>query len=78
MGDPVSHRRPLLGRVTSFDSDRALGTVTADEGTEFGFHAVAIADGSRDIEVGSRVTFLVRAGHRGLLEARGLVVVTPV
>jgi cold shock CspA family protein len=78
MADPVSRRHPHLGRVTSFDADRALGTVTSDEGREFGFHAVAIADGSRDIEVGARVTFLVEAGHRGLLEARGLVLVAPV
>jgi cold shock CspA family protein len=61
--------------VTSFDADRALGTVTSDGGVEFGFHSTAIADGSRDIAVGARVAFVVRAGHRGLLEARGLVVV---
>ena len=76
MADPVSHHRPHLGRVTAFDADRALGTVTADEGAEFGFHSTAIADGTRTIEVGARVVFDVRAGLGGRLEARGLVVLT--
>lgn len=77
MGDPVSRRRPHLGRVTSFDFDRALGTVTSDEGAEFGFHATAIADGSRTIDVGTRVAFVIAAGLGGHLEARGLVAVPP-
>lgn len=73
MGDPVSRTRPYLGRVTAYDADRGLGTVASDEGREFSFHAVAIADGSRDIDEGTRVTFLIVAGLGGKLEARGLV-----
>lgn len=73
MGDPTTGRRPYLGRVTTYDSERGLGTVTADEGMEFTFHATAIADGTREIDPGTRVTFLVVAGLGGRYEARGLV-----
>jgi cold shock CspA family protein len=73
MVDPVARSRPHLGRVTTYDANRGLGTVTSDEGREFSFHAVAIADGSRDITDGARVAFLVAAGLGGKLEARGLV-----
>jgi cold shock CspA family protein len=73
MGDPVSRTRPHLGRVTSYDTERGLGTVTSDEGREFPFHAVSIADGSRQIDAGTRVAFVIAAGLGGRLEARGLV-----
>jgi cold shock CspA family protein len=62
------------GRVTTFDARRGWGTVTDSEGTEFEFHATAIADGSRLIEPGTEVSFNVVAGHRGRYEARGLSV----
>jgi cold shock CspA family protein len=60
------------GRITSFDRTRGLGTVVDESGTSFGFHATAIADGSRNIEVGASVAFTVSPGHRGLVEARSL------
>jgi cold shock CspA family protein len=47
--------------------------VTSDEGRDFSFHAASIADGSRHVDDGARVTFLVVAGLGGRLEARGLV-----
>jgi cold shock CspA family protein len=61
------------GRVASFDKARGLGTVTDDTGDAFGFHATAIADGSRTIEVGTEVAFVVTPGHRGRYEAGSLV-----
>lgn len=45
------------GRVTEFDEARGLGTVTSDDGVEYLFHLVEIADGSRTVEVGRRVVF---------------------
>jgi cold shock CspA family protein len=42
------------------------------DGTEFGFHATAITDGTRRIDPGTDVAFAVLPGHRGLYEARGL------
>jgi cold shock CspA family protein len=70
---PARSAGPHHGRVASFDPARGLGTVTEDDGTEYGFHATAIADGSRRIVVGAAVTFVVAPGHRGLDEARSLV-----
>jgi cold shock protein len=59
----------LLGSVASFDPVRGLGTVTADDGGDYCFHATAIADGSRRILVGARVAFTVAPGRRGRYEA---------
>ena len=72
MGGPVPFAGPQHGRVASFDPDRGLGTVTVADGTSFGFHATAIADGSRRIAVGTVVVFSVCPGHRGRYEARSL------
>jgi cold shock CspA family protein len=59
--------------VTSFDRTRGLGTVVDAAGTTYGFHATAIADGSRTIDTGTEVTFVVAPGHAGRYEARSLV-----
>ena len=63
---------PHHGRVVSFDQARGLGEVQTDDGTTFGFHATAVADGSRTIAVGTEVRFTVAPGHRGRYEARSL------
>lgn len=48
----------LSGIVESFDKDRGIGFITS--GTErFIFHCVEIADGSRDIAVAAKVSFVV-------------------
>ena len=73
MGGPVPSTGPHHGRVTSFDPTRGLGTVADDDGSSYGFHATAIADGSRRIAVGTTVVFTVTPGHRGLYEARSLL-----
>jgi cold shock CspA family protein len=56
----------LSGDVTSFDHDVGLGVVTADDGTEYPFHCVEIADGTRAIVVGTGVWFelLAKLGRR--------------
>jgi cold shock CspA family protein len=59
--------------VTSFDLTRGLGVVTDEAGDALDFHATAIADGSRTIDVGTAVSFSVAPGHRGRYEARSLV-----
>jgi cold shock CspA family protein len=59
--------------VTSFDPSRGLGVVADDAGDVLDFHATAIADGSRTIDVGTAVSFSVAPGHRGRYEARSLV-----
>ena len=77
MAGPIPPAGPRHGRVASFDPARGLGTVAEDGGPSYGFHATAIADGSRRIAVGAEVTFTVAPGHRGLYEARSLVTVGP-
>ena len=73
MSAPVPSAGLHHGRVATFDQPRGLGTVADDAGPSYGFHATAIADGSRRIEVGTAVMFVVAPGHRGLYEARSLV-----
>jgi cold shock CspA family protein len=70
---PVATTGPHLGRVASFDTSRGLGTVTDDAGAVHSFHATAIADGSRRIDVGTRVSYTLAPGHGGRYEARALV-----
>jgi cold shock CspA family protein len=73
VGDPVPAAGPRHGRVASFDPARGLGTVADAAGTTFGFHATAIADGSRRIEAGTDVVFVLAPGHGGRYEARSVV-----
>ncbi len=52
----TSDRRNLRGTVTAFDSAVGLGTIAGPDG-DVGFHCIEIADGTRDIAVGTEVTF---------------------
>lgn len=45
------------GEVSSFDAQVGLGEVRAADGTVYPFHCIAIADGTRVIEIGSAVAF---------------------
>jgi cold shock CspA family protein len=47
----------LTGRVTEFDAGRGLGMVHADDGGDYLFHLIEIADGTRTIDVGQPVVF---------------------
>jgi cold shock CspA family protein len=47
----------LRGTVTEFDSAKGLGTVSSDAGTDYLFHVIEIADGTRTIEIGQAVSF---------------------
>jgi cold shock CspA family protein len=58
--------------VASFDRTRGLGRVTESDGTEYAFHATAIADGSRSIELDAAVVFTLAPSHGGSFEARTL------
>jgi cold shock CspA family protein len=65
---PIGHS-PLVGQVVEFDEPRGLGVLRPEVGRKLDFHCTAIEDGSRRIEVGTVVTFTVRAGRLGRLEA---------
>ena len=47
----------MRGTVTTFDKVVGLGEITRDDGSVMLFHCVVIADGSRDIPVGTEVEF---------------------
>jgi cold shock CspA family protein len=47
----------LRGRVSAFDEAAGLGVATSVGGTEYPFHCVEIADGTRAIDVGTDVEF---------------------
>jgi len=49
--------RTQRGTVTDFDADRGLGSVTTTDGSVHEFHCIEIADGTRDIAVGTDVSF---------------------
>ena len=56
-----------FGIVESFDSHRGLGTID-DAGQKYLFHCAEISDGTRDIAVNTRVSF-VPVQRFGNLEA---------
>jgi cold shock CspA family protein len=59
----------VKGRVVEFDEHVGLGAVEGEDGARLGFHCVAIADGSRRIDVGTAVTYDVVPGRLGRYEA---------
>jgi cold shock CspA family protein len=59
----------LRGRVVEFDEHAGTGAVEGEDGARLFFHCVAIADGSRRIDVGAEVTYDVVPGRLGRWEA---------
>ncbi len=57
----TEHRDGARGRhagvVSTFDAEMGLGEIIADDGTTYAFHCIEIADGTRDIRVGTAVDF---------------------
>ena len=47
------------GVVVSFDEHVGLGVVQTQDGTDYSFHCTQIAGGSRTIDVGARVEFVI-------------------
>ena len=65
-------RATHTGRVAAFDEPRGLGEIEAADGTRFGFHCTAIADGTRRIALGAPVSFEVVVGPLGGAEATAI------
>ena len=64
--------------MVEFDEPRGLGVVRDDGGPTYRFHCAALADGTRQVEEGTRVVFSVAAGHGGRYEARSVTTVPAV
>ena len=62
----------MFGTVTEFDEHRGDGVIVDDDGTQYYFHCVHIADGTRIIDVGNRVTWRRAVGLLGHDEARDI------
>jgi len=60
------------GTVTSFDKVVGLGEITRDDGWVLPFHCIVIADDTRDIAVGTEVSFDVMC-KLGRYEAANVV-----
>ena len=58
----------VRGTVAEFDVARGEGWVLLESGERLYFHCVEIADGSRNIEVGTSVTATRRPGLLGVDE----------
>jgi cold shock CspA family protein len=65
----------LTGVVATFDERRGDGVLVSDDAETFYFHCVDIADGTRSIRAGTRVTARRRVGLCGSDEAGDLVAV---
>ena len=64
----------MRGTVTTFDKVVGLGEITRDDGAVVPFHCIVIANGSRDIPIGTEVEFDVM-GKLGRYEADHVVAV---
>lgn len=49
-----------VGQVVAFDARAGLGDIQDQQGTVWPFHCVSLSDGSRNVDVGTQVTFTVR------------------
>jgi cold shock CspA family protein len=61
----------MKGRIEAFDDHRGDGHVRGDDGKSLYFHCVSIADGSRSIALGERVSArrgIGRLGHDEAIE----------
>ena len=68
---------PRKGTVVAYDSARGLGSIGAEmvrgAAELYSFHGTAIADGSRDIAVGTAVVFVLSPGLGGIVEAGSII-----
>ncbi|MEZ5342252.1 MAG: hypothetical protein R2706_12620 [Acidimicrobiales bacterium] len=62
-----------VGHVIAFDPAVGTGTVESDGGNVWLFHLTSIADGSRSIDDGQRVAFVVGPGGPGQWEAAQII-----
>lgn len=49
-----------VGQVVAFDAHAGLGEIQDQQGKAWPFHCVSLSDGSRSVEIGAHVKFVVR------------------
>ena len=65
------------GSVVGYDGPAGYGTIRADDGSEWWFHCTSIADGSREIAVGTPAAFCLVPGRSGRWEAAEILAIRP-
>ena len=66
-----------VGVVVAFDAREGLGRIALDDASEVAFHATQLADGTRTVEVGRRVSVQVVPWHLGRREATDVRYASP-
>ena len=59
----------MRGTVAAFDAHQGLGVIQGAASESYSFHCVSLADGSREIAIGTEVFFVTRVGLQGHDEA---------
>jgi cold shock CspA family protein len=57
--NPVETGSTQSGAVESFDAAVGLGAIRCSDGQSYEFHCIEIANGTRQIDIGTAVTFEV-------------------
>ena len=57
------------GRVVSYEAEVGWGLIVGSDGAESPFHGTALMDGSRSVEPGTPVHFVLAPGRSGRWEA---------
>jgi len=63
---------PRTGVVEAFDEPRGTGVLRGADGVRLPFHCTALVDGSRRVDEGTVVVYVVAPGQRGQMEAIGI------
>lgn len=59
----------MNGKVIEFDAHSGLGVIESVDGARNAFHCTQLADGNRDIKVGTAVRYEIVPGGLGVWEA---------
>ncbi len=72
----ASRLRPVTettGTVTDWQDAEGYGEITATDGASYFFHCTALADGTRQTELGATYSFTPVPGRLGRFEASNMV-----
>lgn len=66
----IQFNYPATGHVTEFDPASGLGRIKCDQlDYELSFHAISLLDGTRTVDPGTAVCFLIKEGPKDVVTA---------
>lgn len=74
---PFPPTGPQHGTVDTFDSHACLGTIVDSAERRWPFQCTSLVDGSREVDPGTPVTFVVARRHGGTFEADLIAPILP-